>query len=199
MAGVHTPELWIVRHGETEWSRARRHTGRTDLPLTPEGEDAARAMAPTLAGVPFDLVLASPLARAWRTAELAGLHAEPEPRAMEWDYGDYEGVTTMSIRETRPGWLVWEDTVPNGETLEQVAARADEVVERIRTEAEQRALLFAHGHYLRVLAMRWLGLPPATAQHFRLETTTVSVLGWDRGVPIVERWNATATTPTAPA
>jgi probable phosphoglycerate mutase len=190
MADVNTPELWIVRHGETEWSRARRHTGRTDLPLTPAGEEAARALAPQFEGVAFDLVLSSPLRRAWHTAELAGLQPSPEPQAVEWDYGDYEGVSTATIREQHPGWLVWKDPVPQGETLEQVAKRADAVIERIRGQATERALLFAHGHYLRVLSMRWLGLAPRTAEHFRLETTRISVLGWDRGVPIVERWNA---------
>ena len=183
------PELWLVRHGETEWSRVRRHTGRTDIPLTAEGERAARATAPRLAGVHFDLVLASPLQRAWRTAELAGLEPKPEPLAVEWDYGDYEGRTTVDIRTEQPGWRVWQGDVPNGETIDEVAARADAVVERVLAEAPARALLVAHGHFLRILAMRWIGLSPRLGEHFRKDTTTVSVLGWDRGVPIVEQWN----------
>ena len=183
------PELWFVRHGETEWSRTRRHTGRTDIPLTPEGEEAARKIGDRLSGVDFDLVLASPLQRAWRTAELAGLSPEPEPQALEWDYGDYEGVTTVEIRETHPGWTVWHGDVPNGETIEDVAARARHVIDRVLAAAESRALLVAHGHYLRILAMTWLGISPRLGEHFRKDTTTISVLGWDRGVPILEQWN----------
>lgn len=184
------PELWLVRHGETEWSRARRHTGRSDIPLTAEGEAAAAALAPRLAGVHFDIVLASPLQRAWRTAELAGVKAEPEPDAMEWDYGEYEGRRTVDIRETVPGWRVWRDPVPGGETIEQVSARADAVVAKVRERATERALLFAHGHYSRILGMRWLGLNAHDGELFRMDTTTITVLGWDRGLPIVERWNS---------
>jgi broad specificity phosphatase PhoE len=186
----HRPELWLVRHGETEWSRVRRHTGRSDLPLTGRGEAGATELAPRLRGVAFDLVLASPLRRAWRTAELAGLTPRPEPAAVEWDYGDYEGVTTAEIRETRPGWRVWRGSVPNGETIGEVAKRAETVIQRVREEARERAILVAHGHFCRILAMRWLGFPPEGGEHLRLGTATVSVLGWDRGVPIVERWNA---------
>jgi broad specificity phosphatase PhoE len=187
---VNTPELWVVRHGETEWSRVRKHTGRTDLPLTEAGEAAASALAPKLADVHFDLVLASPLRRAWHTAELAGVKPEPEPRAMEWDYGDYEGVTTMEIRETVPGWRVWHDPIPNGETVEQVAARADAVIARVREEATERALLVAHGHFARVLGTRWIELDPRDGEKFRMDTTKITVLGWDRGLPIIERWNS---------
>ena len=184
------PQLWLIRHGETTWSRARRHTGRTDLPLTPEGEAAATALAPRLRDVAFDLVLSSPLQRALRTAQLAGLSPVPEPNAVEWDYGDYEGVTTGEIRETVPGWRVWQGPVPNGETVHEVAKRAETVIRRVRAEARERAVLVAHGHFSRVLAMRWLGLPAAAGEHLRMGTATVSVLGWDRGIPIVERWNA---------
>jgi probable phosphoglycerate mutase len=187
---VNEPELWLVRHGETTWSRVRRHTGRTDLPLTPAGEAAAAALAPRLRDVAFDLALSSPLQRALRTAQLAGLSPAPEPNAVEWDYGDYEGVTTAEIRETVPGWRVWQDPVPNGETIEEVAKRAGTVIRRVREEARERAILVAHGHFSRILAMRWLGLPPAAGEHLRMGTATVSVLGWDRGLPIVERWNA---------
>jgi broad specificity phosphatase PhoE len=187
---MNEPELWLVRHGETTWSRARRHTGRTDLPLTPEGEAAARSLAPRLRDVEFDVVLSSALQRARRTAELAGLTPRLEPNAAEWDYGDYEGVTTVEIRETVPGWRVWQGPVPNGETIDQVAKRAEAVIARVREEARSRAILFAHGHFSRVLAMRWLGLPPTEGEHLRMGTATVSVLGWDRSIPIVERWNA---------
>jgi broad specificity phosphatase PhoE len=187
---VNEPDLWLVRHGETEWSRVRRHTGRTDLPLTPDGEAAAVALAPRLRGVAFDLVLSSPLQRALRTAELAGLTPRPEPLAVEWDYGDYEGVTTLEVRETVPGWRVWQGPVPNGETIDEVAKRAGSVIRRVREEARERAILVAHGHFCRVLAMSWLGLPAVEGEHLRLGTATVSVLGWDRGIPIVERWNA---------
>jgi probable phosphoglycerate mutase len=186
----HEPELWLVRHGETEWSKVRKHTGRTDLPLTADGEAAAAKLAPRLAGVHFDLVLASPLRRATRTAELAGLSPVPEPNAVEWDYGDYEGVTTMEIRETVPDWRVWRGPIPNGETIDEVAKRAEAVIQRVREEARERAILVAHGHFSRILAMRWLGFPADGGEHLRLGTATVSVLGWDRGVPIVERWNA---------
>ena len=184
-----TPELWIVRHGETEWSRVRKHTGRTDLPLTEAGERAAVAIAERLDGVHFDLVLASPLKRAWRTAELAGLSPSPEPRIQEWDYGEYEGRRTVDIREERPDWLVWEDSVPGGETIEQVAERADQVIARVCAEASERALVVAHGHVLRILALRWIGADPKLGRHLRLETAKISVLGWDRGVPLIERWN----------
>jgi probable phosphoglycerate mutase len=187
---VNEPELWLVRHGETTWSRDRRHTGRTDLPLTPEGEAAATALAPRLRDVEFDLELSSPLQRARRTAELAGLSPSVEPNAAEWDYGDYEGVTTMEIRRTVPGWRVWAGPVPNGETIQEVARRAEAVIARVRAEARTRAILVAHGHFSRILAMRWLDLSPDDGEHLRMGTATVSVLGWDRGIPIVERWNA---------
>jgi broad specificity phosphatase PhoE len=183
------PELWLIRHGETEWSRNRRHTGRSDLPLTPEGEQAARALAPRLDGVPFDLVLASPLARARHTAELAGLTPQLEPRAMEWDYGQYEGITTAQIQERHPGWSVWSDPIPGGESLEQVAARADAVLARIRAQAPKRAALVAHAHFLRILAVRWIEQAPNLAERFNLRTSAVSVLGWDRGVAVIDRWN----------
>jgi broad specificity phosphatase PhoE len=189
MAARHEPELWMVRHGETEWSRERRHTGRSDLPLTETGEAAARALKPRLDGVPFDLVLASPLQRARETAALAGLDAQPEPLAQEWDYGEYEGVTTAEIQRTRPGWSIWTSTVPGGETLEEVAARADQVIDRVRREAEHRAVLVAHAHFLRILAVRWLDQSPLLAERFNLLTATVSVLAFDRGLSVIDRWN----------
>jgi broad specificity phosphatase PhoE len=188
-SGGHEPELWLIRHGETEWSRTRRHTGRSDLPLTPEGERAAQALAPRLDGVPFDLVLASPLVRARHTAELAGLTPQLEPQAMEWDYGEYEGITTAQIQEGRPGWSVWTDPIPGGESLDEVAARADAVITRVRAQAPKRAVLVAHAHFLRILAVRWIEQEPRLAAHFNLEVSTVSVLGWDRGVPVIDQWN----------
>lgn len=183
------PELWLVRHGETEWSRVRRHTGRTDLPLTAEGERQARDLAPRLRAVPFDLVLTSPLVRARQTAELAGLIPEPEPQAVEWDYGEYEGVTTAQIRERHPDWSVWTAPVPGGESLDQVSARADAVIARVRREASKRAVLVAHAHLLRILAARWIRQSPRLAAHLSVETSAVSVLGWDRGTPMITRWN----------
>jgi broad specificity phosphatase PhoE len=186
----HEPELWLIRHGETEWSRARRHTGRSDLPLTAEGEQAARALTSRLDGVAFDLVLASPLIRARHTAELAGLSPELEPLAVEWNYGEYEGITTAQIQKTRPGWSVWSDPIPGGESLVEVAERADAVVAKVRASATKRAVLVAHAHFLRVLAVRWIAQEPHLAAHLSLEVATISRLGWDRGAPVIDQWNA---------
>jgi probable phosphoglycerate mutase len=189
LVSEHEAQVWLVRHGETSWSRARRHTGRSDIPLTAVGEQAARELVPRVADVRFDLVLASPLSRAWRTAELAGLNPKPEPLAKEWNYGDLEGKTSAEIQEDRPGWTIWDGPVPGGETLAHVAERADAVIERIRRESQQRAILVAHAHFLRVLAARWLHEPPELARHLALDTATVSVLSWDRGAPVILRWN----------
>jgi broad specificity phosphatase PhoE len=185
-----TTELWLVRHGPTEWSENGRHTSVTDLPLLPEGEQRALEVAPRLTGVAFDLVLTSPRLRARRTAELVGYGAaEVTDDLVEWAYGDYEGLTTPQIRERVPGWTVWTHPSPGGETAEQVGARLDRVVERAR-EAGSRTLAFAHGHSLRVLAARWLGLPATDGRLLRLDTATVSVLGYERETPVVLRWNA---------
>jgi broad specificity phosphatase PhoE len=189
MTAGREPELWLIRHGATEWSRARRHTGRTDVPLTPDGEQAARALKPRLDGVSFDLVLASPLRRARETAELAGLSPQLEPLAQEWDYGEYEGATTPDVQAMRPGWSIWTSSVPGGETLEEVAGRADQVIARVRREAGRRAVLVAHAHFLRVLAVRWLGRPAGLAENFNLLTSTISVVAFDRGIPVIDRWN----------
>lgn len=183
------PELWLIRHGLTEWARDRRHTGRSDIPLLPEGEAEAEALAPRLAGVEFDVQLASPLQRAWRTAELAGLDPKAEPDALEWDYGRYEGITTAEIQVQIPGWSIWTSPVPGGEDLAAVAARADRVIGRIRSHAPTRAVLVAHAHYLRILAARWIGQNAALGAHLALRTSTVSVLGWDRGSPVIDQWN----------
>jgi probable phosphoglycerate mutase len=187
------PEVWLVRHGETEWSRDGRHTSHTDLPLTAKGEAEARAVAGVLAGVAFDLVLVSPRVRATVTAKLAG-HPEaiPEPDLTEWDYGEYEGLTTPEIRETAPGWELWTHPTPGGETEDQVAARADRVIARVLAEAPERALLVAHGHFLRVLASRWVGRRPRFGRHLLLGTATLSILGWERDNHTLARWNAPA-------
>ena len=183
-------ELWLVRHGETEWSRDHRHTSITDLPLTDEGVRVAGLLAEELAGTEFSRVLTSPRQRARRTAELAGFAAaEVDEDLAEWAYGDYEGITTPEIRETVPGWTVWTHPSPGGETAEQVASRLDRVVATVRG-VEGRTLVFGHGHALRALTARWLGLPVADGRLFRLDTATVGILGWERDVPVITRWNA---------
>ncbi len=183
-------EVWTVRHGETEWSRDHRHTSVTDLPLTEAGEDVARRLGERLADEAFDLVLTSPRLRARRTAELIGhAAAEVEDGLVEWAYGDYEGLTTPEIRETVPGWTVWTHPVPGGESAAEVGARLDRVIERVR-EVEGRCLLVGHGHALRALAARWLGLPASEGRLLKLDTATVSVLGYERETPVVLRWNA---------
>ncbi|MEU8303973.1 histidine phosphatase family protein [Actinomadura sp. NPDC048955] len=193
-------ELILVRHGETEWSRARRHTGRTDLPLTARGEEQARALRGALAGRTIATTLVSPAERARRTAELAGLRTDGiDPDLWEWDYGGYEGVSTRTIRETRPGWFLWDDgVVPGdaahpGETVERVGERADAVLARARPLlAGGDVALVAHGHVLRVLTARWLGLEPALGRLFALDTGTVSALGSEHDRPVVSAWNVPA-------
>ncbi|MFB9838938.1 histidine phosphatase family protein [Actinoallomurus acaciae] len=184
-------ELILLRHGETEWAREGRHTGRTDVPLTPEGEEQARALAPLLANRRFALVLTSPAERARRTAELAGLTgAETDERLWEWDYGAYEGRSTPEIREERPGWYLWRDGVIGGETVDQVGARADAVLERVLPMlADGDVVLTAHGHILRVLTARRLSLPPADGRLFRLDTGTLSTLGTEHEQPVIASWN----------
>ena len=182
-------ELWVVRHGETEWSRDGLHTSTTDLPLTDVGEAAASSLEPRLADVEFDLVLTSPRQRARRTAELAGFpHAQLDDDLAEWAYGDYEGVTTDEIRETVPGWSVWTHPSPGGESADEVSTRLDRVVERVRQH--RRSLVFAHGHSLRVLTARWLCQPAEEGRFFRLDTATVSVLGFERENPVLLKWNS---------
>ncbi len=183
-------EVWIVRHGETEWSKSGRHTGTTDLPLTPKGEQDAIALRPALDGVYFDLVLCSPRQRARRTAELAGIQdVEITDQLTEWDYGEYEGRTRIDIQAERPGWSIWTDGGVGGESPEQVTQRVDGVIARVRA-VDGRVLLFAHGHILRSLAARWLEQPVAIGAHLELATGRVSVLGNDRGTPTLELWNA---------
>lgn len=182
----------VVRHGETEWSRSHQHTGLTDLPLTPTGEEQARALRAPLAGWDLALVLASPLQRAHRTAELAGLEPTLEPDLVEWDYGDAEGRTTAELEAETPGWSIWQHGPAGGEAAEAVGARVDRVLAHVaeRTGEEDTACLVAHGHVLRVVAARWLGLPASAGAHFRLGTATLSVLGREHGRPVLDVWNA---------
>jgi broad specificity phosphatase PhoE len=182
--------LFVIRHGETAWSLSGQHTGRTDIPLTDNGRRLAQRLRPVLATETFELVLVSPLQRARETCEIAGLGGQAivEPDLIEWDYGQYEGITAKQIRKIRPGWLIFRDGCPGGETPEQVGARADRVIARARA-VEGNAAVFAHGHVLRVLAARWLDLPVTAGQHFLLDTATLSVLGDYRGVPAVRIWN----------
>lgn len=185
------PELYVVRHGETEWSRAKRHTGRTEVDLLEAGVDQATALRSVLAEVDFDLVLASPRLRARRTAELAGFadRYEIEPDLAEWDYGDFEGLTAIQIREHRPDWRIWIHGVEGGESAEEVMARLGRVTERVRRGDVARVLCFAHGHSLRVLTLTWLGLEIGHGALFPLQTGTVSVLGWEKESPAIVRWN----------
>jgi broad specificity phosphatase PhoE len=184
-------EIWIVRHGETEWSRTGRHTGRTDVPLTTTGVDQARALAARMGGRAFALVLSSPLVRAWDTCRAAGLGgvARPSDDLLEWDYGAYEGRTTSEIRAEVPGWSIWTDGVPEGETIEEVAERARRVIGAARA-APGDVALFGHGHALRVLAACWLDLAPRQGRLFALPTASVGVLGHENGVRVIRRWNA---------
>ena len=186
-------QLWLVRHGETEWSASGRHTSRTDLDLTEAGVEAARSVADKLRGTSFARVLSSPLLRARRTAELAGA-GSPElvDDLHEWDYGDDEGLTTAQIRESRPGWTVWRDGPQGGETCAEVGARADRVVALVRA-VDGPVLAFSHGHFSRVLGARWLGLEVTDGAHLALSTASVSVLGWERDTPAVLHWNHTGT------
>jgi broad specificity phosphatase PhoE len=185
-----TDEVWLVRHGETEWSRDGRHTSVTDLPLTDVGEAVARQVGERLVGEEFALVLTSPRLRARRTAELIG-HAEAtvDDDLVEWAYGDYEGITNAEIRETVPGWTVWTHPAPGGESPDQVAERMDRVIGEIRA-VDGRVLVVSHGHALRALAARWVGLPVTEGRLFRLDTATVSVLAYERETPVVLRWNS---------
>ncbi len=188
-AAVH--EVVLVRHGETEWSRSGRHTGRTDVPLSELGRREAEAVGAELAGRQFPLVLTSPLRRAGETCRLAGYGAGAQVRddLREWDYGEYEGITTREVRREHPDWTVWDGPIPGGESIEQVAARADRVV----AEAQQAAgdlLVFSHGHLLRVLTARWLGLEPDAGRLFALDPATISVLGYEHERRVMREWNA---------
>jgi probable phosphoglycerate mutase len=190
-------DLILLRHGQTEWSLAGKHTGRTDVALTPQGVAAAAALAPMLARRKIAAVFTSPASRAVRTAQLAGLHAaKQDPDLWEWDYGGYEGMTTEQIRRQRPGWYLWRDGVIGGdaahpgETVQEVSARADRVLDRAAVSLpDGDVVLVAHGHVLRVLTARWLGLPPPDGRLFRLDTGTVSTLGTEHDQPVILTWN----------
>src|SRR5499433_3026658 len=186
-----TQRVYVVRHGETEWSLSGQHTGVTDIPLTENGRAVARRLRPILADQSFPLVLTSPLSRARETCELAGLsaHAVVEPDLKEWNYGEYEGLTPKQIRDKQPGWMIFRDGCPGGETPAQIGARVDRVIARIR-DAPGNVALFAHGHVFRVLVARWIGLPAGGGQHFSLDTATLNVLGYYHDSPAVKIWNA---------
>jgi broad specificity phosphatase PhoE len=188
MAEPQRPEVVLVRHGETEWSRARKHTGRSDISLTEHGRAQARHIAAAVASFPFVHVLTSPLSRARETAQLVALEAQIEPALMEWDYGRYEGLTTAEIRVTEPGWSVWTHPIEGGESIEDVAARVDGLVERI-LGFEGPIALVAHAHLLRILGARWLDLAAVEGRRFTLDTATISILGWERENRVIRRWN----------
>ena len=180
--------IWLVRHGETAWSLSGQHTGRTDLPLLPQSAPALKALRPHLQH-PFALVLSSPLKRAQETARLVGFESfELDNNLMEWNYGDYDGKTKEDIKKLVPGWSIWAQGVPHGETLEEVAGRARQVIQRAQALSGDVALV-GHGHILRILAACWLGIPPANAEHLALSTGSISVLAFEDDYPVLARWN----------
>lgn len=188
-------EIWVVRHGETDWSRDLRHTGRTDLDLTPKGETEAASLAAALGKVRPDRVFVSPMTRARRTAELAGLVPYTvEDDLREWDYGDFEGLTTVEICRHFPAWSIWDGPWPGGETAADVTARADRFIAMVRSDGPGRVAVVSHGHFSRVLAARWVGAEPSVGRWLELDTAAWSKLGWDRGVPTLTHWNV----PVAP-
>jgi broad specificity phosphatase PhoE len=186
-------EILLIRHGQTEWSRDMRHTGRSDVPLTAEGKRQAEALRPVLEARGLDRVLTSPLARAVETCRLAGAGDRTQTRTdlLEWDYGEYEGLTTVEIRGRRPDWSLWRDGCPGGETAADVGARVDRVMAELR-ELEGDAAVFAHGHVLRVLGARWIGLGPEGGARLYLATATVSVVGYEREIAVIRAWNSPA-------
>jgi len=190
---AHERQLWLLRHGATEWARNGRHTGSTDLPLLPEGDEEARRLAPILQGQTFAAVFTSPLQRARRTCELGGLgeQAEVMDALREWDYGAYEGITTPEIRQTVPDWTVWSHGCPGGENASAVEARCQQAINRaLSVEEKGDVALFAHGHLLRALAGTWLGLGATGGQLLKLNTGSICVLGFERGTRAICRWNA---------
>ena len=185
------PTVYLARHGETEWSKSGQHTGRTDIPLTANGEIDAKKIGSRLAGIPFSHVFSSPLQRAHRTAELAEYTPEIEPDLLEWNYGDYEGLKTAQIRKNRPGWDLFQDGCPGGESVHEVCERVDRLVERLKG-LSGNVVLFAHGHILRVVAARWVRQPVAFGRALLLSTATVSILGFDHQTmdePAIRLWN----------
>jgi broad specificity phosphatase PhoE len=188
---IPTHQVFLVRHGETEWSLNGRHTGITDIPLTDHGRQVAKLLRPILAKESFSLALTSPLQRARETCRLAGFEdvGHIEPDLMEWNYGRYEGLTPAEIHATAPGWLLFRDGAPDGEQPDEIGARVDRVIEKARAVTGD-VIVFAHGHVLRVLAARWVGLPSSEGQHFLLDTATMNILSYYRGIPAIKRWNA---------
>ncbi len=184
------PEVWLIRHAETEWSKTMRHTGRTDIPMTGEGRASAADLRGRVAGRDWAAVWTSPLSRSSETCELSGLgnRAEIREDLTEWDYGEYEGVTTAEVHETRPEWYLWRDGVPGGETPAAVAARADRIVAELLS-VDGDVAVFSHGHFLRMLAARWIELAPEDGGRLALSTGSVSVLGFERAVRVIWRWN----------
>ena len=186
------PEIYLVRHGETEWSASGKHTGRTDIPLTPAGEEAARHIAARLSGLTFSAVWSSPSQRASKTCALAGFGSQAVTKAelAEWDYGAYEGLTTKQILAERPGWRLFRDGCPRGELTSDVGARADLIIGQLR-QTDGTILIFSSSHFLRVLAARWLGLQPEAGGLFVLDTASISILGYEHDLtePVIRRWN----------
>ncbi|MDT8284546.1 MAG: histidine phosphatase family protein [Thermovirgaceae bacterium] len=187
---VNKQTVFLVRHGRTTWAESGRHTGRTDIPLSPEGRKEAAILEPVFEKVDICLVLSSPLKRAFETCEIAGLsgRARKEPDLMEWDYGKYEGLTTREISEKVPNWSVFTHPVPGGENIEEVALRADRMIARIRLQ-DGNIVVFSHGHFLRVMASRWLGMDPSFGKFFPLGTSTLSVFDYEHEYPVIRTWN----------
>lgn len=192
-AGDGLPVVWLFRHGQTEWSADGRHTGRTDIPLTSTGEDQARALAPLVKSLSIDLVLCSPRQRARRTAQLAGLVPfQVTDDLQEWDYGVFEGRTSVDIRRDVPGWTIWDGPWEGGETAADVAGRADHLIASVRDSGAAHVALVGHGHFSRVTGVRWVGADVRAGQWLEFDTASWSRLGWDRGVPIIHHWNVPA-------
>jgi len=184
------PEIWLARHGETEWTASRRHTGSTDIPLTDRGREQACALLPSFEGIDFDLVLSSPASRAVETAELAGFEPDIDERLREWDYGDYEGLTTAEIQRDRPGWFLFRDGCPNGEDPTGIGQRLEPLLDELRGRTGQRIALFGHAHCFRALAGCWLGLGAEAGRALTLGTASLSVIGVEHGRPAIAHWNA---------
>jgi probable phosphoglycerate mutase len=182
--------IYLIRHGETEWAKNGRHTGRTDIALTDTGREHAGFLLPIFDEVKFTRILSSPLQRALETAKLAGLtsRVESDKELLEWDYGDYEGMTTQQIRDRVPGWSIWTHPCPNGETIDQISQRAGRVVATLRSSPGNVAI-FSHGHFLRVLVSRWIGLSADHGSRFLLGTSTLSILGYENELPVIKTWN----------